>query len=93
MFTKDPEAVLDYGIDWSSWLGADTISESSWSAPTPVTVPPLAIKEGSESHGDTATSVWLQGGVAGRSYSIVNHITTAAGREDDRELLVLVIDK
>ena len=31
---KDPNADLDYGFDWTAWLGAtDTITESTWSVP------------------------------------------------------------
>ena len=29
-FTKDPDAVLDYSVDWSLWLAGDTISSSEW---------------------------------------------------------------
>src|SRR5207237_8913736 len=31
--TKDPNADLDYQFDWTAWLGTDTISTSTWSAP------------------------------------------------------------
>ena len=29
-FTKDPDAVLDYSVDWSLWLAGDQISTSEW---------------------------------------------------------------
>ena len=29
-FTKDPDAVLDYSVDWSLWLAGDQISSSEW---------------------------------------------------------------
>ena len=29
-FTKDPDAVLDYSVDWSLWLAGDEISSSEW---------------------------------------------------------------
>ena len=29
-FTKDPDAVLDYSVDWSLWLAGDEISTSEW---------------------------------------------------------------
>ena len=32
-FTKDPDATLDYKVDWSSWLVDDTISGSQWIVP------------------------------------------------------------
>ena len=37
-FLKDPDAVLDYKIDWSAWLGDDTISQSAWSAEDGITI-------------------------------------------------------
>jgi hypothetical protein len=80
-FIKDPDAVLDYEIDWSEWLVTDTISASTWAADTGLTVD-------SDSFTDTATTVWLSGGVVGTSYEVVNHITTANGREDDRTIII-----
>ena len=29
-FTKDPDAVLDYSVDWTLWLAGDQISTSEW---------------------------------------------------------------
>ena len=79
---KDPDAVLDYGIDWGDWLTdvSDTISTSTWTAPAGIT-------KDSDTHNDTTTTIWLSGGTAGSSYSLVNHITTAGGREDDQTLI------
>ena len=35
---KDPDAVLDYGFDWSAWLEAgDTIVTSEWIVPEGIT--------------------------------------------------------
>lgn len=85
-FIKDPNAVLDYQIDWSTWLGADTIATSTWTVPTGLT------KDGDTSTTTTAT-IWLSGGTAGVTYHIVNHIVTAGGREDDRSIYIRVADK
>lgn len=27
---KDPDEILDYSVDWSRWLGTDTISSVTW---------------------------------------------------------------
>lgn len=32
-FKKAPNATLDYQIDWTHWLGADTIVASTWRVP------------------------------------------------------------
>jgi hypothetical protein len=33
-----PDACVDYGLDWGSWLFGDVITPSSWSAPPGLTV-------------------------------------------------------
>lgn len=85
-FDKDPEARLDYMIDWSDWLDADTITESTWTPATGITVD-------SDSNTTTTTTVWLSGGTLGATYKVVNHITTTAGREDDRTLILRMVNK
>ena len=77
-YTKDPNARLDYGFDWAAWLGTDTITASTWA------VDPSGPTLSSQTFSTTRTTVWVAGGAAGTSYKITNHITTAAGREDDR---------
>lgn len=85
-FTKDPDAVLDYKIDWSSWLGTDTITASSWTAEDGITID-------SNEFDDTETVVWLSGGTEGYRYVVTNHITTAGGREDDRSIKITLRQK
>lgn len=71
---KDPDEVLDYQLDWSARLGDDTISASLWIVPDGIT-------KDSDSNTTTTTTVWLSGGsVSTRPYSVVNRVTTAAGR-------------
>jgi len=83
-FRKDPNAVLDYAIDWSSWLATgETISTSDWTVPSGIT------KDSNEKD-DTSTKIWLSGGTDGQTYTIVNRITTSADRTDDRSFDVIV---
>ena len=86
IFEKDPQAVLDYKIDWTLWLGSDTISESVWTVPSGIT-------KDSDTNDTATTTIWVSGGNAGISYDLVNHIVTAAGREDDRTITIKVINK
>lgn len=79
---RDPDADLDYTIDWSVWLGDDTIESSSWSVPEG-----MAQHDASIDQSGTRTTVWLTGGKAGPSAAIVtNHIVTAAGRHENRSI-------
>jgi len=83
---KGPDAVKDYGIDWSSWLGTDTISTSTWAVPTGIT-------KDSDSETTTETTIWLSGGTAGVNYELTNSIVTAAGREEDQTIVVRVAER
>lgn len=84
-FIKDPQANLDYQIDWTAWLAGDTISASSWSA--------AGITVGANTHTDAVATVWLSGGSAGSSYVVTNQITTTGGRTDERKITILVRDR
>lgn len=86
-YQKDPDAVLDFGVDWSAWLDGDTIASSEWLTASPVTTPALTID--SDSNSTTATVVWLSAGVAGTTYKITNRIVTTAGRTEDRTLTIV----
>ena len=96
---KDPDAVLPYSINWASedgtndgtsadtgWLQGDTIATSSWSIDGPDSV--LVVD--SDSNSTTTTTVVLSAGTPNRCYKVTNHITTAAGYEDDRSITIKV---
>ena len=86
-FRKDPDAVLDYGFDWSDWLATgEAISVSTWTVPTGIT-------KDSDASADSTTTIWLSGGTDGTTYTLTNHITTDAGREDDRSFDVIVEER
>lgn len=75
--TKDPDAVLDYHLDWARWLkDVDVIDSVVW------TVGNLTIEAQSET--DTVATVWLSGGVAGTQVEVTCRVTTTGGRVDDR---------
>ncbi|RLB94631.1 MAG: hypothetical protein DRH26_00755 [Deltaproteobacteria bacterium] len=80
-FTKDPDALLDYGCNWAPWLGkGDTIKSSSWVVPEGIT------NEGDD-HTDTRTTIWLSGGTDKTKYTLVNKIETEEGRKEDRTVI------
>lgn len=84
-FVKDPNAKLDYTIDWSAWLEPDNDIIADASVPNA----PAGISVVSPvQHTSTTTTVWLQGGTAGSSYDVTVHITTAGGRQDDRTITI-----
>lgn len=84
LYSKDPDAVLDYEVSWASWLAAgETISTSTFAVP-------VGITKDSESNTTTAATVWLSGGTVGQSYTVTNHIVTSQGREDDRSMQIQI---
>jgi hypothetical protein len=81
---KDPQADLDYTIDWSAWLGADTIATSSWSV---ADGSGLVAHDPSIDVSSQKATVWIRGGNSSTAaYAVTNHVKTVAGREDDRTI-------
>jgi len=86
-FIKDPDAVLDYRIDWSEWLAAAEVIDTST-----VTVP-AGITLDSDSSDDTTATAWLSGGTAGETYTVTSRIVTDQGRTDDRSITIRILER
>ena len=88
IFQKDPNAQLDYVIDWSSWLNGDTIVNSVW-------IVPSGIDLVDQSFTNQNATIWLSGGTIGARYRVTNRITTSTSpaRMDDRSIIIAVRDK
>lgn len=85
---KDPDAVLDYLVDWGAeYLGADEIGTSEWSV-APDEAGGITVVPGGFD-GRTAT-VKASGGLPGRVYRIVNRVQLMSGRIDSRSITVRV---
>ena len=87
-FTKDPDAVLDYSVDWSLWLAGDTISSSEW-----LLEDGGVLEKVTDTHTATRATIWLQGGQDGITYLVTNRIVTSGGRTDDRTISIKVEDR
>ena len=87
-FIKDPDAVLDYTLDWTKWLDevGDTIETSTW-------IVPAGLTKVTETNTAKLATVWLSGGTVGENYTVTNRITTAAGRADDRSITIRVRER
>lgn len=92
---KDPSATLDYQIDWVPFLvPGDTIVTSTWTPRLANGTPDTGITVTATSFAPTNTTVWLAGGAVGDpTHTIVNHITTAQGRQDDQTLYLDIFQK
>lgn len=86
-YTKDPQAVLDYSLDWSLWLSdLEAITVAAWSVPAGLT-------KDSETLDSAIATVWVSGGTAGVDYTITCTVTTDQGRTDQRSLLLRCRDR
>lgn len=90
IFTKDPTAVLDYAMDWSTWLsttGPETISTYA------VTVDSSLITVSTHSASSGLVTAWLSGGYAGSDYTVSIKVVTSASRTDERSFMVKVKER
>jgi hypothetical protein len=90
---KDPDAVLDYSQNWTTYLAVgESISASTWAIEggdaSPVTTA-LAISGTPSLVGAVATA-FVSGGTKGQVYTLRNRIVTNQGRTDDRSWTIRV---
>ena len=86
-FFKGAGAVLDYSIDWTSFLAGDTISTSTWAAES------TGITIDSETEAGAVTTVTLSSGVLHREYAVTNTIVTTAGRTATRTIYIHIVNR
>lgn len=82
---KGESSTLDLGINWSDWLGTDTIISSEW-----INDPELIIFNTEED--EKTTSCYISGGVNGQSYRLFNKITTENGLIESRFVTISIRD-
>ena len=88
LLLKDPDAVLDYAVDWAAdYLDGDTLNASTWSV-SPDEPGGVAVVASSFEPG--LAVVQAGGGLAGRVYRLTNHVVLVSGREDKRSILLRV---
>lgn len=69
---QDPDAQLVYEMDWTNWLPATQIIDTSvWPSVTDLTFDNSVILSGG-----LKTGIRISGGVVGRTYQITNRIVT-----------------
>jgi len=87
-YLKDPDAVLDYQVDWSDWLPAgDTITASQWFSSD------AALVVDADTFTGTTATVWISGGDNRKRYTVTNRITTDGGRTDDRTITIRIAQR
>jgi hypothetical protein len=88
LLLKDPEATLDYSVDWGAeYLSGDALATSSWTV-SPAETGGIAIV--SDRFDLLVATAQIEGGIAGRLYRLTNHVVTAEGRSDSRSIMLRV---
>jgi hypothetical protein len=81
---KDPDERDDFKLAWATRLAPfdDTVDTSSWTIVTDQTgsANPLNIFDEDVLDAALSTRLWLEGGVEGTTYEILNEIVTLGGR-------------
>jgi hypothetical protein len=87
-FRKDPDAYLDFPMDWNAWLtdGRETVSTAVWTVPTGLTL-------GTETLADNVAVAWISGGTAGEVYTVSCKVTSSSGRIDERSIVIVVEER
>lgn len=91
-WSKDPEDVIDYSLNWvgtSQAMGlayGKTIQVSSWTVP-------VGLVKVNDSHDGAATTIRISGGTKGRVYDLINHVTLTDGQEFDQSVKITVKDR
>ena len=96
--TKDPEANVQYGLDWSDWLPAgDSLSSCTVTIETitddaaPLALPTNAGTDVSIT--GAITNIRVNAGTDGNIYNIRAKVVTAQGNTDARHFRIVVEDK
>lgn len=84
MFSKEPTEVSTIRIDWADWLGARTISTSTWDVPAGIT------KVSDSTPTTQTTEIELSGGTWGVTYEIPNTITASDADSETRSIIVTI---
>jgi len=83
-YTKEPNDITPYEIDWEAWLAGRTLSTSTFA----VTPDGLTIDD--DSNTSTLAVVWLSGGSWGDVYEVTNHVIASDGAEEDRSITIKI---
>lgn len=91
LYLKDPDARIDYAIDWgAAYLDGQIIADSEWSV-SPEEDEGAIVEIASFDLRRTAVTV--SGGVPGHVYRIGNRVTLSDGRSDERSLTLRVEER
>ena len=72
--SKDPNAILNYALDWSKFLGTDTITASAWA------LSDSSLVNNASSFTAKVATIQLKSGTLNNTYTCINTVTLASGQ-------------
>lgn len=88
LLLKDPDAELDYAVDWGAeYLGSDALAQSDWEV-APDEVDGVTIL--ASGFDLLVATVKAGGGIPGRLYRLTNRVVMASGLIDNRSITLRV---
>lgn len=89
-FYHDPQAVLDYGKNWATWLEeGETLVSSDWSVPDGITL----VQQSYAPTGQTVVRIAAWTSTVGDSHIITNHVASSDGQEEDSSYEIVIREK
>jgi len=92
-FEKTIGSKVNFGLDWTLWLGNRSIVSSEWTLLTSSSNDPLSIVSGTSAHDGKKTFFWAEGGKRNTTYTLVNRIVTDDNLEDSRKITIQIVDR
>ena len=88
---KDPDATLDYSMDWSDWLAqGDALATQEWRVSTIAgDASPMSVTSSSLNGVTATTTAIVTGGTAGNTYTLTCKVTTDGGLTDERYFRII----
>lgn len=83
---KDPDSDRGYTVTWEDLRSGETITASAWDGPPELTLTELSFN-------DSVTSLKIGGGEDGKTYELINTITTSAPNTIQRTIRLKVKDR
>ena len=85
-FAKDPDARLDYTVDWTAFLtgSSDTVSTYSFVSPS------VDLTFEDEAMLDGMHTIFISGGTLNEVYLVTSRIETTGGRINDSSFRLLI---
>lgn len=88
IWEHDPDARLDYTWDWTAFLAdGETIASAE-------IIPADGITASDTDHDEATVTTWITTTLpAGQTHEVVCHMTTSAGRIDDRKIKLTIRER